>query len=202
MPEGALQRVSQTLALPYRRVCLLKVRTGGTEKPMLGTGWFFGSRLVITADHVVNNAVGKAAISIWPARHDETDKPFGVWNSVDILHGASGDFAGVVLDEPVGSRVGTFGIADLEAIASSGRVVVAGYNENDSGTSQYLGEGQISGLDGSGFTYDILTAAGQSGGPVWKAGASDLVAGIHIRDGQAVLITDTVLGELLGWRGE
>jgi V8-like Glu-specific endopeptidase len=199
MAEGALELVPFTGGLPFRRICLLKVRKKNGQ-PALGTGWFFGETLVITAGHVVDPAIDQSAVSVWPARHDSSDKPFGVWNSVQIRRSSIDDYAGIVLGEPVGSRVGTFGIAPIDAIAPAKRVVVTGYSADDGGQGQFIGEGNVSGVSSTTFGYDILTVGAQSGAPVWPGSDSDLVAGIHVREGEAILINDEVFAELMQWR--
>ena len=191
---GQIEPVGVTTGLPYRRICL--VQAG----PQRGTGWFFGPSLVVTAAHVVGGAAPNA-VSIWPARHDEHDTPFGKWTSAEIAVSSNGaDYAGVFLREPVGERVGTFGIASLGAVDVFKQVVVTGYTLGDDGRQPFTGSGAVSNRGEEDFDYGIQTVQGQSGAPVWLADNSDLVAGIHVGNGQALLITDAVLEQLLAWR--
>lgn len=99
------------------------------------------------------------------------------------------DFAVIRLDQPL--NVAGFGLAEVESISDSTDVSIAGFpglpkDENGmTGQRMFSGHGKMR-HDGVFISYDIATAKGNSGGPVWIDMADGPKAlGIHIKTGAA-----------------
>ncbi len=109
-------------------------------------------------------------------------------------------------DQPVGG--GQFRLpapGEVVALMGSGKTLhFAGYpgSEGHNGrqlkgavTTRYFRDGGLLG-------YDIDTATGNSGGPVWfEEGGDCILAGIHVIEGKAVLLDGASLEEVNAWIG-
>ncbi len=188
------ERILETDLQPWRMICALKMysNSGGSA---IGTGWLVGPRTIITAGHCVHHAgffggwADRIEIS---AGRDGSEFPFGTVNatrftSVDKwIEDADPDFdiGCIHLEEPLGDTVGWFSIASLTAKELVSHMVnVSGYpGDRGYGTEQYFHKNRVLNVGDRRVFYDIDTAGGQSGAPVWiheEKGAPPLVIGIH-----------------------
>jgi V8-like Glu-specific endopeptidase len=194
---SVLEPVAAPHTLPYRRVA--SVRAEQAARVEVGTGWFFGDFLVVTAAYVLGG-VSDPLITVWPGRSEQQDSFFGVWTTRRFRIGTAGDYAGIFLPQPVGLSVGTFGIANLDLPLNSASVEVAGYTSADLGTRQWHAQGPVIASSSAAFEYDITTLPGQSGSPLWFVGDPDHLAGMHDASNHGIRFSENIIRELLEWR--
>lgn len=187
------QPVTDTDRDPWRRICQLDLKgPGGTFK---GTGWFAGPASVITAGHCLHYRPffgGWAQeIVVAPGRHLET-RPFGTaaCQRFSVLspwfegENADYDIGCIHLDLPLGAATGHFAVAVADDARLKGAWVnVAGYpTDRDLARVAYHHANRILALTPRRMFYEIDTASGQSGGPVWQqddAAAAPVCVGVH-----------------------
>jgi V8-like Glu-specific endopeptidase len=186
-------RILDTDLAPWRMICALRLRgPGGTA---IGTGWFVGPRTVLTAGHCVFSTQffggWVESIELSPGRSG-TKFPFGTVktrrvSSVDrwIEHeDPDFDIGCLHLDEPLGRQVGWFSVGALSPADLNGHFVnVSGYpGDRGAGTEQYHHRNRIKEVTGRRVFYDVDTAGGQSGAPVWihqSETSPPIAIGIH-----------------------
>jgi glutamyl endopeptidase len=187
-PGGALEsvievdervRILDTDLLPWRMICALRVR-GSNGKTIIGTGWFVGPRTLLTAGHCVFSTplLGGWAdtVEVSPGRNG-TAFPYGTVktkrvSSVDRWvdkEDADFDIGCIHLEEPLGEKTGWFSVGSLAPNELEGYLVnVSGYpSDRGMGTEQYHHRNRVKGVTGRRVFYDVDTAGGQSGAPVW-----------------------------------
>lgn len=226
------QRRTDTHQPPLRMICSIEVTSSRHAPPeAIGTGWLVGRRTVITAGHVLRwQAAGREAVRVRviPGR-DRDNMPFQAFEA-EVFHyhplwtGLESDprgvdIAAIRLPEPVGDRIGFFGVAALTDATLNGRVVnIPGYPARVTGqqveacTELWWHANHVRKLEETRIFYDVDTSGGQSGSPVmlWpdptSSTAAPLVAGVHNRgdddqDGHnaAVRITPAMLTLIKGW---
>lgn len=188
------ERILETDLLPWRMICSLRMFADGGGGA-IGTGWLVGPRTIITAGHCVHH---QRFFSGWAkkievsAGRDGTEFPFDTvtatrFSSVDKwVADADPDFdiGCIHLDEALGDTVGWFSIGSLPPDELESHMVnISGYPaDRGRGTEQYFHKNRILNVSGRRVFYDVDTAGGQSGAPVWiheKKGAPPLVVGIH-----------------------
>ena len=171
-------RILDTDLAPWRMICALRLR--GPMGTAIGTGWFVGPRTLLTAGHCVFSTRFFGgwvdSIEVSPGRSG-TKFPYGTVttrrvSSVDrwIEHeDADFDIGCIHLDEPLGKQVGWFGVGALAAVDLTRHLVnVSGYpGDRGAGTEQYHHRNRIQEVTGRRVFYDVDTAGGQSGAPVW-----------------------------------
>jgi V8-like Glu-specific endopeptidase len=171
-------RILDTDLAPWRMICALRLR--GPAGTAIGTGWFVGPRTVLTAGHCVFSTQFFGgwvdSIEVSPGRSG-AKFPFGTVktrrvSSVDRwveAEDADFDIGCLHLDEPLGQQVGWFGIGALSATDLTRHLVnVSGYpGDRGAGTEQYHHRNRIKEVTGRRVFYDVDTAGGQSGAPVW-----------------------------------
>lgn len=188
------ERILETDLLPWRMICALRMFADGGGGA-IGTGWLVGPRTIVTAGHCVHHQgffggwAHKIEVS---AGRDGTEFPFGTvtatrFSSVDKwVADADPDFdiGCIHLDDPLGDTAGWFSIASLPPKELESHMVnISGYPaDRGSGTEQYFHKNRILNVSDRRVFYDVDTAGGQSGAPVWiheKKDAPPLVVGIH-----------------------
>jgi V8-like Glu-specific endopeptidase len=210
------RRVTPTTAAPWNRLCHLSILAANGQR-YLGTGFFVNKRTVITAGHCVYpTAAGWARqITVTQAR-DGTSTPYGSVTS-SALRTVRGwavnrrreyDYGAIILPRSYTQRVSSFAFAARSDAELRGRKLnLAGYpGDKPSGTVWYHGR-VATGVTPRVITYDIDTAGGQSGSPVWtRSGNTRTVVGIHTNGAQsgnsATRITQAVFANLMAWRQE
>jgi V8-like Glu-specific endopeptidase len=188
-------RVFETDLRPWRMVCALKIR-GGLGSA-IGTGWLVGAKTVLTAGHCVNHPMiggWAASIEVVPGQNG-ADRPFGSVRSTSFhsvnrwIEDRDPDFDyGVIhLAEDLGAQLGWFGlkVADADELTNA-LVNVSGYpGDRGAGAEQYHHRNRVVQVTGRRVFYEVDTAAGQSGAPVWTYDDADatmerpLAVGIH-----------------------
>lgn len=212
-------RITNLNGFPWRAICSLKI-TARDGSPWIGTGWLIGRRTLITAGHCVyiHSRGGWASkIEVIPGRNG-SEQPFGscVSSSFRSVAGwterqqRANDYAAIILPEncPFGDRLGFFGVANLDdAALNQMRVNLSGYPGDKPSGTQWFHSLQIKAVNSTSFSYDIDTAGGQSGAPVWRLqnGVRHAV-GIHtngsLTGNSATRINKTVFDNLMLWKGE
>lgn len=212
-------RVTNVTAFPWRVICSLQI-TAQDGSRWIGTGWLIGRRTLITAGHCVyiHDRGGWASrIEVIPGRN-AADRPFGSfmatsfrsvlgWTQKQLR---THDYAAIILPEDCtyGDQLGYFGLANLSDAALSNKTVnLSGYPGDKPPGTQWFHSRQLSSVTPTVLTYEIDTAGGQSGAPVWQLrnGQRHAVA-IHTNGSptgnSATRINTVVYNNLLQWRGE
>lgn len=207
------QRVTPTTAYAWRCICMLRI-TARDGSVWYGTGWFASPKLVVTAGHVVHIASRGGwvqEIEVVPAC-DGSSRPFGAVTSrrfrsvegwVDGEQ-AEHDYGAVLLPQPV-PGVGYFGFAAASEEMLDGKtVLLSGYPSDKPLGTQWQHERHLQRIEPRLLYYDIDTAGGQSGAPVWTSFNGRLYAvGIHTggmaTGNSAVRLTSEVFDNLTTW---
>jgi V8-like Glu-specific endopeptidase len=186
-------RIRETGQFPWRVVCALRIHSTSGEQ-YVGTGWLAGPRTVITAGHCVYlDAMGGWAerVEISPARNGR-DRPFSSIASREFqsvrgwtIDGKrEHDYAAIILpaDQAV-PEAGHFGYAVYDASSLLGAYLnVSGYPADKDDGTQWWSARTSRKVDDTRIWYDVDTAAGQSGAPVWRLDPKShrrVVVGIH-----------------------
>lgn len=192
--EDTRQRILDTELLPWRMICALRMFAPGGGGA-IGTGWLAGPRTIVTAGHCVHHMTffgGWAERIEVSAGRDGAEFPFNTvsttrFSSVDKwVADADPDFdiGCIHLDQPLGKAAGWFAIASLPHDELMSHMVnISGYpSDRGAGTEQYFQKNRILNVGERRIFYDVDTAGGQSGAPVWIQENGDdppLVVGIH-----------------------
>jgi V8-like Glu-specific endopeptidase len=177
------REIADTTIYPWRAIASLLI-TAADNSAWLGTAWFVSPKTLITAGHCVyirdSGVPGRDGwvkkISVMPGRNGNA-LPYGavtstVFRSVDgwISSGDENfDYGAIVIPTPLGETVGVFGLAvypdsDLEAAL----VNISGYPGDQPAGTQWFDSRAIADLNARKLYYDIDTAGGQSGAPVFR----------------------------------
>lgn len=173
-------RITNTKSYPWRAHASLRI-TAADGSAWIGTGWFVGPNLLVTAGHCVyiNSGVPERdgfvkRIVVMPGR-DGSTLPYGsatstrFWSVVGWSQHRNGeyDYGAIVLDQPLGAATGWLGFgswADLDGVAGN----ISGYpGDKPAGTQWYAGR-RIDSTTARKVFYDIDTAGGQSGSAVYR----------------------------------
>ncbi len=211
------RRVTPASAAPWNRICHLRIRAANGQL-FLGTGFFVNRRTVITAGHCVfmpSQGGWPREIQVSQGR-DDGSTPFGTVTATSfrtvrgwaINRRREYDYGAIILPRTYVQRAASFAFAARGDVELKGRKLnLAGYpGDKPPGTMWY--HGRVStGVSSRVITYDIDTAGGQSGSPVWqRQGAQRTVVGIHTNGAQsgnsATRITQPVFANLMAWRQE
>lgn len=207
--------VADPSALPWRCVCQLVIE-GLHGREVLGTGWLAGPRTVVTAGHnLLSFAAGLQATRVWvlPARTgDAVPYGFSVSTRFDVHPrwrdaGERVHDVGVIwLEEPVGERVGWFGIGAYSDQALGALLVNnAGYPADKPLGTMWFNAGRILQVQPKSLTYGLDTEPGQSGSPIFHYTADEqrIVVAVHAYGDSGsnigVRITDETLALLSDW---
>ncbi len=212
-------RIKKTTAYPWRCICSLRI-TARDGSRWIGTGWLVGPRTVITAGHVVymHSRGGWASrIEVIPGRNGST-RPFGecTARSLRSVTGwtrkkkRSHDYGAIILPAgcAFGRRLGYFGYANLSFTSLLGRKVnLSGYPGDKPTGTQWWHCRRIKAVTSRTLVYNIDTAGGQSGSPVWrlKRGKRHVI-GIHTNGSSsgnsATRIVKPVYNNIKRWKAE
>lgn len=216
---GADERVqiTNTTAFPWRAICSLRIAAKDGSN-YIGTGWFVGPRTVVTAGHCVylhNHGGWARSIEVIPGRNGNVF-PFGSATSSSFCSvtgwtsGKKREFDYGVIQLPgnqaLGNRVGWFGYGNFsDATVRSITLNLAGYpGDKPNGTMWYMAL-RASSVDSHVITYNIDTAGGQSGSPVWYlTNGQRYAVGIHtngsLRGNSATRINKSVYDNIKAWK--
>jgi glutamyl endopeptidase len=210
-------RVPITTDYPWRCICSLVI-TAADDSRWIGTGWLVGPRTIVTAGHCVfihERGGWVKRVEVIPGR-DGGARPFGtrlatrfhsVGGWVNDRHVAH-DYGAITLGESegFGADLGHLGAVDLSTAALSGlRVNLAGYPGDLPAGTQWFHARAIRSTEAQRVVYDVDTAGGQSGAPVWHRRDDErLVVAIHTNGEQAgnsgTRVTAAVLTNIEHWR--
>lgn len=212
-------RINNTAATPWSGVCQLNIRARNGQR-FIGTGWLIGSRCVITAGHCVfiRSAGGWAAqIDVSPGRNGAAF-PFGTVSSSRlsalprwVSHSDRNfDCGCIILPQPPRAPSGLFPFrfsyaAKNDAAIRARALNLSGYPGDKGGITQWFHARLAKAVSPTVITYDIDTAGGQSGSPVWHLENNVRTAvGIHTNGSplgnSATRITPGIKAQLDVWR--
>lgn len=211
-------QITNTHQHPWRVHAALRI-TAGDNSLWIGTGWFVGPRLLVTAGHVVhikNSGVpGRdgwvKTITVVPGRNGN-DQPFGAAVS-GRFYSVKGwtesgdqeyDYGAIVLSEPLGDRTGWFGFAAYANLDDVGGNIAGYPGDKPAGTQWYHARLIHSVTDRKVF-YEIDTAGGQSGAAVYRIEDGQRFGfGIHAYGGaltnSATRINQHVFDNITAWK--
>ncbi|MEM7132649.1 MAG: serine protease [Chloroflexota bacterium] len=213
------QITGKTNAYPWRCICSLKI-TANDGSNWIGTGWLVGPRTVLTAGHCVyiHKRGGWArSVEVIPGR-DGTKRPFNSCVSKD-LHSVRGwtenrernyDYAAIILPDDCryGDQLGWLGFANYDdATLSRFKINLSGYPGDKPTGTQWFHSRELKKISKPVLTYEIDTAGGQSGAPVWVL-SKGLHFGVgihtngHVSGNSAVRINNRVYDNLVQWKNE
>lgn len=203
---------------PWRQICALRIKST-TGKLYVGTGWFVGSGLLVTAGHCVylhKEGGWPTSIDVLPQLHGTQSllpmraTRFGSVTGWVEEQARDFDYGVIFLDDAtVGDKLGNFEVqvwGDNELKDLNAKI--SGYPaDRDRAQYQYFHERPIQKTTPSTIFYDIDTYGGQSGSPVWCDTEEDgiVAIGIHttgsVAGNSATRITAPVMENLLHWLG-
>ena len=176
-------QVATTNVFPWRAIASLLI-TAADNSMWIGTGWFVGPHTLLTAGHVVyikNSGVpGRDGwvkkIQVMPGRNGST-LPYGSFTSTSFKSVTAWtnngdenfDYGAIILASNVGNTVGWFGyqvLSDGDLTAST--VNIAGYPGDKPTGTMWFQSNKVASVGPRKVYYDIDTAGGQSGAPVWR----------------------------------
>lgn len=212
------KRIHNTDEYPFRCICSLDI-TAASGRRFVGTGWLVSPSLVITAGHCVymrKQGGWVRSIEVYPGRNGRHSTPPYVAHKRKLMsvngwvnnRNPLDDYAGIVLDRPLGDQLGWFGFdGDLPKQQLEGELVnVVGYPFDKDGT-MWGHARSLSQVNDQELIYLNDTLGGNSGGPVilWD-GNQNLVVGIHnygdLRGNSATRINKTVGAKIVEWMAD
>ncbi len=210
-------RVQNTAAYPWRAICALRMQAANGAR-FIGTGWLVSPRTVITAGHCVfmHEAGGWVrSVEVIPGLNDAA-RPFGSHVGT-VLRSVAGwtqsknrdyDYAAIILpsgNRP-GAQTGTFGFAVRDdAFLGNAALNLSGYPGDKGGSQQWFHAKKAKSLSSRVITYEIDSAGGQSGAPVWVLQNGQRTAvGVHTNGANsgnsATRIVAPVHANMLNWK--
>lgn len=213
--------VADTAIYPFRAIALLlmRMRDGGLQR---GTGFFIGSRVLLTAGHcLLNRRVApndgewqKATeIQVYPGWQPQLPavpmcnaEDFRITRKWDSDARTAADDYGLILlpkDAPTPSSwLGVRPLPGHQLVAQKGYVV--GYPDDFQNENMYAGRGFLGAPSNALLPHAIDTKPGQSGAPIFIEAENSVIAvGIHTRGGSTsnwgVHITTQVLDDIFTW---
>jgi len=206
--------VSDTTAIPWRCIAQLIIE-GLHNRLLLGTAWLVSRSCLLTAGHnLFSAALGAPAQKIWifPGRNGDA-APFGQFTSERFVvsdrwraaNDPDYDYGLIYLDQPIGDRLGWFGMA-ARSDAQLGDLILnnAGYpNDKPTGTL-WFNAGRATEIDERTIVYSLDTAQGQSGSPIFykDAQGNRSAVAIHAYGGsqnRGIRITAEVFNTVRAW---
>ena len=199
------RQIGDTRQYPFRAICAL-LMTGANGKQPIGTGWFAGPNLIVTAGHNLfdNEAIGPGSgwiqqVQVWPGRNGnstwetEIADPTQLGVSSPWLNRTADrdllDYGVIRLKNGLGNKVGWFGLKYWPSDQLQGKEFnVVGYPAAQTGIASWTmwyDIGSITQARQKTLEYTMDTTPGESGSPVvaWvkdrTAQGSMIVVGIH-----------------------
>ena len=213
-------KILNTTIYPYRAIASLLI-VARDNSAWIGTGWFIGPKTLITAGHCVfikNSGVpGRdgwvKSIKVIPGRNGAT-MPFGSAVSTNfksstawtVNGNANHDYGAIILTTPLGNAVGSFGFgvySDADLLATTANI--SGYPGDKPSGTHWFHARKVTSVNPLKVFYDIDTAGGQSGAPVWRVIGNDRIAiAVHAYGGSTAnsgtRITAAVHANLVAWK--
>lgn len=218
-PDNRIQ-ITATTVFPWRSICSLLI-TAADNSQWIGTGWFVGPHTLITAGHCVfikNSGVpGRDGwvrqIRVIPGRNGAA-MPYGsvVSSNFRSVTGWTNsgsenyDYGAIILPGDLGNTTGWFGFGNYnDATLQAATANISGYPGDKPGGTQWFDARRVASVNPQKVYYDIDTAGGQSGAPVWRivSGARMAIA-IHAYGGattnSGTRINAAVYANLVAWK--
>ncbi len=212
-------RITNTTAYPWRCICALRI-TARDGSRWIGTGWLVGPRTVITAGHVVyihRRGGWVRRVEVIPGCNGSTRRYGSCFSS--SLRSVKGwtrkkkrsrDYGAIILPKncAYGRRLGYFGYANLNYFSLLGlRVNLSGYPGDKPSCTQWWHARRIKFVTSRTIVYNVDTAGGQSGSPVWRLRKGKRHAvGIHTNGSSsgnsATRIVRPVFKNIKKWKAE
>ncbi|MEU7811079.1 trypsin-like peptidase domain-containing protein [Pseudonocardia sp. NPDC049154] len=218
-PDDRTQ-ITNTGVYPWRAIASLLI-TAADNSMWIGTGWFVGPHTLLTAGHVVhikNSGVpGRdgwvKSIQVMAGRNG-TSLPYGTLTSSSFrsVTGWTGsgdqnfDYGAIILNTDLGSTVGWFGYQVLnDADLTASTVNIAGYPGDKPAGTMWFQANKVASVGPRKVFYDIDTAGGQSGAPVWRlVNGSRYGVAVHAYGGQTTnsgtRVTSPVATNIANWK--
>ncbi|MGW8318972.1 MAG: trypsin-like serine peptidase [Candidatus Promineifilaceae bacterium] len=212
-------QVEATSNYPWRCICSLKI-TAADGSMWIGTGWLVGPRTVITAGHCVfidSRGGWVRRIEVIPGRSG-SEQPFNACIATEFRsvsgwtedHKRDYDYGAILLpaDCRLGDQLGWFGYASYSDSRLEDKMAnLAGYPGDKPPGTQWFHARRIQQVTSTTLVYDIDTAGGQSGAPVWfYQGGSRYAVGIHtngaVTGNSATRIVQEVFDNITAWKSE
>lgn len=217
--DDRVQITTQSVEYPWRCICSLRI-TAANGTSWIGTGWLCGPRTVVTAGHCVfihSHGGWARQIEVIPGRNG-AERPFDacVATTFRSVEGWTQDRDrnvdyGVILLPTTcryGDQLGWYGFANFgDDTLRDLHVNLSGYPGDKPTGTQWFHAREIKQVTQHTVIYEIDTAGGQSGAPVWimRDGNRYSVA-IHtngaLSGNSATRITQEVFANLVNWRNE
>jgi V8-like Glu-specific endopeptidase len=210
--------VGNTEEYPWRCIASLLV-TAADGSNWIGTAWLVSPRLMLTAGHCVymhDRGGWVRQIEVIPGRRGSA-RPFGSCSVTDFRsvrgwtqnRDRDFDYAAILLPEScrLGDQLGWLGfeVRDDDELDNL-TINISGYPGDKPAGTQWFHSNVVTGLDERVITYEIDTAGGQSGAPVWvlKPGVGRFGVGIHtngsLAGNSATRISSGVFNNIVTWR--
>ena len=176
-------QITNTNVFPWRAIASLLI-TAADNSTWIGTGWFVGPHTLLTAGHCVfiknSGVAGRDGwvkkIQVMPGRNAST-LPYGSVSSTSFKSVTSWtnngdenfDYGAIIIPTNLGNTVGWFGyqvLSDGDLTAST--VNISGYPGDKPAGTQWFQSNKVASTGPRKVFYDIDTAGGQSGAPVWR----------------------------------
>ncbi len=198
-------QIGNTRKYPFRAICAL-LMTGQNGSQSIGTGWFAGPNLIVTAGHNLfdNEAIGRNSgwirqVQVWPGRNGDSTFETEIADTSQL--GVSDewrnrspnrellDYGVIRLKNGLGKKLGWFGLKYWPSEQLQGKEFnVVGYPAAQRGIAPFTmwyDIGSITQARQKTIEYTMDTTPGESGSPViaWvqdqSGGGSMVVVGIH-----------------------
>jgi glutamyl endopeptidase len=169
-------RINPTTAFPSRAIAYLVVHfphgTGSCS------GWFIGSRTVVTAGHCVYDTEYNewaTSITVYPGRNGSSS-PYGsttarrMWSVTGWTssHSSNYDYGAIQTNSAKGNTVGWFGYRWQSSNSFPGSFTVRGYPGDKPAGQMWSMNGAVTHINTYRFWYNIDTYGGQSGSPFYQ----------------------------------
>lgn len=217
-PDDRIQ-ITATTTYPWRTICSLRL-TAQDNSQWIGTGWLVGHRTVITAGHCIYiHARGGwvKEVEVIPGRNGAS-RPYGSCKS-STLRSVKGwtesrkrshDYGAIILPQncKYGEQLGYFGYGNYSnSTLNNLNVNLSGYPGDKPTGTQWWHARNIDRVTSRTLVYNIDTAGGQSGSPVWRIiDGKRYAVGIHTNGSSsgnsATRITKPVFDNIQKWKAQ
>ena len=187
----------------------------------MGTAWFVSPRLMLTAGHCVfisDRGGWVRQIEVIPGRRGR-EHPSGSCIATDFRsvrgwtedRNRDFDYGAILLPEDcrLGEQLGWFGFEVRDDDEFDNLTInISGYPGDKPAGTQWFHANTVARVEDQVITYEIDTAGGQSGAPVWvfKPEVGRFGVGIHtngsLAGNSAARITSDVFDNVMAWREE
>lgn len=212
-------QITATTSIPWRWICALRIKAKDGSN-WIGTGWLVGPRTVITAGHCVyihDRGGWVSSIEVIPGCNGAT-RPYGS-GTATAFRSVTGwtssrnrnyDYGAMILPshKAYGNQLGYFGYASLsESSLLNLTLNLSGYPGDKPSGTQWFHARKTASVTARTIVYNIDTAGGQSGSPVWRyLNGQRHAVGIHTNGSpsgnSATRIVTEVFNNIKKWKEE